>query len=298
MGAVINVDYIKPRFLEDAREIVLDRVLSSYAYEQHEVFSIGYYVRCSYDDALSSYQFRRDKGCIAWFARQFNDLAHRVKNIISANMPMETLSKEQLEAYHRRYRDALSYCEKSFTSDNMRVRDHCHLTGRYRGPAHSNCNLFDLAHYYTLPGFTWDAMLKHTRVKFELLTDINMIMFIERNIRGSLSQCSGRYAQANNKYMHSYDLSEPSSYLIYCIKMLTTRHSLRITKIQRVLQFAQSPWLRDYIELNTRTMKRDIARFDTSDYLTYNATISKSKIALSLYDDKRYVVPETLPWGH
>jgi len=48
----------------------------------------------------------------------------------------------------------------------------------------------DPAHYYTLPGFTWDAMLKHTRVNFELLTDIDKIMFIKCGIRGSLSQCS------------------------------------------------------------------------------------------------------------
>ncbi|XP_018363957.1 PREDICTED: uncharacterized protein LOC108761742 [Trachymyrmex cornetzi] len=73
---------------------------SSYTCQQHEVFSIGYYVRCSYDDALSSYQFRRDKDYIAWFARRLQDLTHRLKNIVSANVPMETLSKQQLEAYH------------------------------------------------------------------------------------------------------------------------------------------------------------------------------------------------------
>ncbi|XP_018345109.1 PREDICTED: uncharacterized protein LOC108750260 [Trachymyrmex septentrionalis] len=91
---------------------------SSYAYQWHEVFSISYYVRCSYDDALSSYQFRRDKDCIAWFARQLNDLAHRVKNIVSANVPMETLSKEQWEAYRSATRCHI--CEKPFASDDTR----------------------------------------------------------------------------------------------------------------------------------------------------------------------------------
>jgi len=32
-------------------------------------------------------------------------------------------------------------CEKPFTPDDTRVRDHCHLTGRFRDSAHSNCNL-------------------------------------------------------------------------------------------------------------------------------------------------------------
>ena len=48
------------------------------------------------------------------------------------------------------------------------------------------------AYYYTLPSFTWNAMLKHTCVNFELLTDIDMVLFIERDIRGGLNQCSNR----------------------------------------------------------------------------------------------------------
>jgi len=50
-----------------------------------------------------------------------------------------------------------------------------------------NSYCLDLVHYYTLPGFTWDAMLIYTHAWFELLTDIDVLMFIERDIRGDLS---------------------------------------------------------------------------------------------------------------
>jgi len=32
-------------------------------------------------------------------------------------------------------------CEKPFAPDDTRISDHCHLTGLFRGSAHSNCNL-------------------------------------------------------------------------------------------------------------------------------------------------------------
>lgn len=40
----------------------------------------------------------------------------------------------------------------------------------------------DPAHYFTTPGYSWDAMLKFTNVRIELLTDIDQILFVERGI--------------------------------------------------------------------------------------------------------------------
>lgn len=40
----------------------------------------------------------------------------------------------------------------------------------------------DSAHYFTIASFTWDAMLKKTNVKIDLLTDVDMLMFIEKGM--------------------------------------------------------------------------------------------------------------------
>ena len=32
-------------------------------------------------------------------------------------------------------------CEKPIDNDNEKVRDHCHLTGKFRGAAHWSCNI-------------------------------------------------------------------------------------------------------------------------------------------------------------
>ena len=71
----------------------------------------------------------------------------------------------------------------------------------------------DPAHYYTVPGFSWDAALKFTKVKLETLHDIEMHQFLERGMRGGISMISHRYAQANNKYLQEYDPEKPTTIL-------------------------------------------------------------------------------------
>ncbi|KYN27849.1 hypothetical protein ALC57_02745 [Trachymyrmex cornetzi] len=548
-----------------------DENMSRFSYQHHKAFSlvlrVGYYVRCVYDETMSIYKSYRGEDCVSWFVKELYDLAHRAKTIFDKNMAMAEFTSN-IECEQFRNATHCHICERPFEEGDLRVHDHCHLTGRYRGPAHSRCNLqyndtyvipiffhnltgydahfiikdiansfvgrvnllpitkekyisftkhvkdtanskwgmdclklrfvdsfkflntsleklvsyldknkskiirsefsnlhaedFDLltrkgvfpyeyidsvdklnetslpprelfyssltdetasdddyqhatnvwrrfcvetlgdysdlylktdvllladvfenfrdtciesygldpAYYYTLPGYTLDAMLKYTGIRFELLTDIDMVMFVERGVRGGLSQCSHRYAQANNKYnASSYDPSEPSTYLMYfdmnnlygwamsesfpygefqwvddierfdvmsvssdsvigyilevdlaypqsvhdahvdlpfCpirerppgkrnVKLLATLydkeryvvyyrnlqqyiyHGLRITKIYRILQFAQSPWLRGYIELNTRFRMLANNEFEKNLYkLMNNAVFGKT----------------------
>ena len=73
----------------------------------------------------------------------------------------------------------------------------------------------DPAHYYTSPGLAWDACLKTTGQNLELLSDYDMLMMFERGIRGGITHISKRYAEANNKYMKSYNPEKESTYIQY-----------------------------------------------------------------------------------
>lgn len=73
----------------------------------------------------------------------------------------------------------------------------------------------DPAWYYAAPVLSWDALLKSTDVELDLLSDVDMLLFFERSIRGGVSMISHRYAEANNKYMKDYDNKKPSKYLMY-----------------------------------------------------------------------------------
>jgi DNA polymerase type B, organellar and viral len=74
----------------------------------------------------------------------------------------------------------------------------------------------DPAHYYTTPGLTFQACLKHTGVTLELYSDIDMLLLTENGIRGGSAYIGCRESIANNKHVpDSFDPSEASKYIAY-----------------------------------------------------------------------------------
>ena len=73
----------------------------------------------------------------------------------------------------------------------------------------------DPAHFLSLPELAWQACLKKTNVKLELLTYYDMLLMVEEGIRGGICHSTHRYAKENNKYMENYNKNEESSYIQY-----------------------------------------------------------------------------------
>ena len=109
------------------------------------------------------------------------------ENYAHARRVLKTFEMKNLEDYHNLYNRV----------DVLLLAD---VFENFRDICINNYNL-DPAHYYTASGLTWDAALKLTKVKLELLTDRDMLLMVDKGIRGGISMISNRYGKANNKYM-------------------------------------------------------------------------------------------------
>ena len=265
------------------------------------------------------------------------------KEAFDSNLNMSSISEKDYQ-HARKVWDAFKISNLGEYHDLYLETDVMLLTNVFEAFRNTCLRHYSLdpAHFYTAPGLAWQACLKKTGIKLELLTDPDMLLMFEKGIRGGITQAVHKYASANNEYMEdSFDPKSESSYLQYLdannlygwamsqplptgrfewvdinpneISELATRtdkgyllevdvsypkelhnlhnelpfmcekleingvekmvpnlrnkrnyvihiralnqvlqHGLKLVKIHRAIEFVQSPWLKTYIDFNTR----------------------------------------------
>ncbi|KAF4530226.1 hypothetical protein B566_EDAN018302, partial [Ephemera danica] len=111
--------------------------------QEHKPISYGLYVSTTLppemmDGIPLDYHTFEGEDCAKHFVDTLEDISKKVKKIYNKMEPMN-LNSEEWSAFY----DSTScyLCNNSFTEENYKVRDHCHITSKYRGAAHRNCNL-------------------------------------------------------------------------------------------------------------------------------------------------------------
>ena len=114
-------------------------------YQRHTACSFGYKVVCHYDKKYSKdFVIYRGLDPIAEFLKCMNREVQNCQGVIRDNFNKPLKMSEDDEINFKNATHCL-ICEKKYKPDDgpdgLPVRDHCHVTGKYRGSAHKKCNL-------------------------------------------------------------------------------------------------------------------------------------------------------------
>ena len=80
--------------------------------------------------------------------------------------------------------------------------DICHLSDvfqKFSDFSYITYNL-DPRHSYTLPGYSWQSMLKMTKIELELISDSDMYLFLMDAIGGGICVVNKKHVISDNIY--------------------------------------------------------------------------------------------------
>ena len=80
--------------------------------------------------------------------------------------------------------------------------DLCHLADVFQKFSNFTYQTYELdcRHSFTLPGYSWECMLKMTKIELELISDSDIYLFLMDTIRSGMTVCNKKYVEADNIY--------------------------------------------------------------------------------------------------
>ena len=168
----------------------------------------------------------------------------------------------------------------------------------------------DPAHFVSLLGLAWQACLKKTNMELELLTDYDMLLMVQKGIRGGICHSIQRYAKANNKYKKNYKSNEESSYIQYLdannlygwamSKKLPTNGFKWIDNNETAKHVINEDFIKNYnenndkgyiLEVDVKYPKRLHKLHSDLPFLSERMEVNKcKKLVWNLFNKKKYVL--------
>ena len=116
---------------------------SSYTttYQRHRACGFGYKVVCHYDKRYSKpVEIYRGEDAIEKFIKKMFEEVRSCQNVMRQhfNKPLKMTAENERDFWHS---SSCHICGRKYKVSDKPVRDHCHISGKYRGSAHDYCNL-------------------------------------------------------------------------------------------------------------------------------------------------------------
>ena len=111
------------------------------AYQTHEDCGYGYKLVCCYRERHSKpIQMYRGENAVYKFMEKMLEEVEYCKAVVKErfNKPL-VITEDDQQCF--RTMDGCHICGNKYTDKDVSVRDHCHITGKFRGSAHQECNL-------------------------------------------------------------------------------------------------------------------------------------------------------------
>ena len=128
---------------EQSEEMKNEKNKRSYreAYQTHKDCGSAYKVVCCYDGKYSKpTQMYRGENAVYKYMEKMLEEVEYCKAVIKKPFNKPLVMTEDDEQRFKTM-DGCHTCGEKYTDKNVRVRDHCHITGKFRGSAHQECNL-------------------------------------------------------------------------------------------------------------------------------------------------------------
>ena len=114
-------------------------------YQKHEPSSFCYYIKC-FDDGVYKPKLVTYTGKDV--AQKFVEMLEKdIREITDIKKKEMIFGEKEKERFNKATKCWI--CNEKFIRGDVKVRDHCHFTGRFRGAAHRMCNLKYRKPYFT-----------------------------------------------------------------------------------------------------------------------------------------------------